>query len=83
MLGTVPLEIFDIADVRSWASGHNFGLALHLHPCFVYANNEGSSEYVHLRRFAFNLAILLENAISIFESALLMKFYPVYKHAIL
>ena len=32
--------------------GLHFGLGLHLHPYFVYASREGSSEPVHMPRFA-------------------------------
>ena len=40
------------ADVSSETRGLNFGLSLHLQPCFVYASREGSGESAHMRRLA-------------------------------
>ena len=38
------------ADVSSGARGLIFGLSLRLHPYFMYASSEGSSETAHLCR---------------------------------
>ena len=37
-------------DILSGARGLNFGPSLQVHPCFVYANSEGSTEYAYLKR---------------------------------
>ena len=50
LLGLYRLNAY--ADTFNMAGGLNFGLSLHLHAYFVYANNEGSGESVQSRRFA-------------------------------